>query len=98
MNRPGVRQELDDLLQREDLRVVVEQIHCIVSEIVGGQVDFEQGEQQGMPELSALALGSPAAVGLCSLEVLLLVNEHLQSLRVFARPPEENGFLCVQSC
>lgn len=98
MNRPGIRKELQDLLRCEDLRVVVEQMHCAVSVILGGQVDFEQGEQQGMPELSILALGSPAAVSLGCLKVTLLVNEHLQSLGVFARPPEKNGFLCVQSC
>lgn len=51
MNGPGIRQELDDLLHCKDLRVVVEQIHSNTEEILGAQVDLEQGEQQGLPEL-----------------------------------------------
>lgn len=97
MNRPGVRQELDDLLCRKE-RVAVEQIYRSAGEILRAQVDLEQGEQQGLSELSVLALGSPVAVRLSGSEVSLLVNEHLQSLGVFPGLTQENGFLCVQGC
>lgn len=89
---------MDDLLCSKDLRVIVEQIHGSAGEILGAQVNFEQCEEQGLPELCVLSLRSLEAVGLCSLGVSPLVNKHLQGLGVFTGPTKENGFLYVQGC
>lgn len=77
--------------------MVVEQIHGRAAEVLRAQVHLEQGEQQGLPEHCVPAPRGPAAVGLCSLEVPLLVNKHLQCLRVSTGLPQEDGFLQPES-
>lgn len=92
-----IRQELDDLVCRKRVGVVVEQIHGGACEMLGAEVDLEQAEQQGLSELGVSILGCSAAEGLCSVEVSLLVNQHLQGLRVQPSATQENGFLYMQA-